>query len=96
MYMRVHPSCTHTYFTNGTMSYIFVCLLCAGMDQEGIYRVNGNAKAIEKLKASFDKGQYTVCCTLYAVQNVQLASFPGPRARFTLVQLWAWYFFSRA
>ncbi|XP_065910926.1 protein FAM13A-like isoform X2 [Dysidea avara] len=26
-----------------------------GLDQEGLYRVNGNARTIEKLKASFDK-----------------------------------------
>lgn len=26
-----------------------------GLSQEGLYRVNGNVKVIEKLKASFDK-----------------------------------------
>ena len=28
-----------------------------GLDQEGIYRVNGNAKVIERLKADFDRGK---------------------------------------
>ena len=32
-----------------------VMLLLLGLHQEGLYRVNGNAKVIEKLKASFDK-----------------------------------------
>ena len=27
-----------------------------GFDQEGIYRVNGNAKVIERLKMDFDRG----------------------------------------
>ena len=27
-----------------------------GMDSEGLYRVNGNAKNIEKMRLSFDKG----------------------------------------
>ncbi len=29
-----------------------------GLDTEGIYRINGNAKNIEKLKSLFDKGIY--------------------------------------
>ena len=30
-------------------------LLLLGLSQEGLYRVNGSARVIEKLKASFDK-----------------------------------------
>lgn len=29
-----------------------------GLDQVGIYRINGNVKVIEKLRASFDRGNY--------------------------------------
>ena len=29
-----------------------------GLDQEGIYRINGNAKVIERLKADFNRGKY--------------------------------------
>ena len=32
-----------------------------GLDQVGIYRINGNVKVIEKLRESFDKG--TLKCT---------------------------------
>ena len=39
-------SCYH-----GTSDHVMLLGLC----QEGLYRVNGNAKVIEKLKASFDK-----------------------------------------
>ena len=28
-----------------------------GVDQEGIYRVNGNAKVIERLKGDFNRGR---------------------------------------
>lgn len=28
-----------------------------GLDQEGIYRVNGNSRVIERLKADFDRGR---------------------------------------
>ena len=28
-----------------------------GLDEEGIYRVNGNAKVIERLKVDFDRGK---------------------------------------
>ena len=31
-----------------------------GLDQEGIYRVNGNAKVIERLKADFDRGKLII------------------------------------
>ena len=39
---------------------------CAGMREEGLYRVNGSTKTIEKLKASFNTGTaiyrpFTVC-----------------------------------
>ena len=37
----------------------------AGLDQEGLYRVNGNARTIEKLKASFDKGEYSMSTLIY-------------------------------
>ena len=37
---------------HGTSDYVMMLL---GLCQEGLYRVNGNAKVIEKLKASFDK-----------------------------------------
>ena len=30
-----------------------------GLQTEGLYRINGNAKNIEKLKALFDKGRST-------------------------------------
>ena len=33
----------------------FRILYVSGLDQEGIYRVNGNAKVIEALRVSFDK-----------------------------------------
>ena len=29
-----------------------------GLDQVGIYRINGNVKVIEKLRTSFDRGNY--------------------------------------
>ena len=29
----------------------------AGMAEEGLYRINGNSKVIEKLRMSFDKGE---------------------------------------
>ncbi len=34
-----------------------------GLDQVGLYRINGNVKSIEKLRAAFDKGQNvrTIC-----------------------------------
>ena len=32
------------------------CTTITGLDEEGIYRVNGNAKVMERLKCSFDKG----------------------------------------
>lgn len=28
-----------------------------GLDQVGLYRINGNVKSIEKLRAAFDRGQ---------------------------------------
>jgi len=37
--------------------------MTAGLEQEGLYRVNGNARMIEKLKVSFDKGWYSMCVT---------------------------------
>ena len=37
--------------------------LCAGLKEEGVYRINGSAKTIEKLKASFNAGTfYTYLC----------------------------------
>jgi len=40
---------------------IYFVIMIAGLDQEGLYRVNGNARMIEKLKASFDKGWCSMC-----------------------------------
>ena len=38
------------------MSMVFLSLiLSSGLTQEGVYRVNGNAKVIERLKIAFDK-----------------------------------------
>ena len=36
-----------------------------GMDSEGLYRVNGNAKNIEKMRLSFDKGTVQKGCTSF-------------------------------
>lgn len=37
-----------------------IVIMLLGLCQEGLYRVNGNAKVIEKLKVSFDKSQLLV------------------------------------
>lgn len=33
------------------------CLLFLGLSHEGIFRISGNYKVVESLKATFDKGK---------------------------------------
>ena len=42
--------CLIVMLSDGCIIKIFL-----GLRQEGLYRVNGNARVIEKLKVSFDK-----------------------------------------
>ena len=42
----------HLFFTEYNLSFSFTQ---TGLQQEGVYRINGNAKVIERLKVAFDK-----------------------------------------
>ena len=48
---RVCPPCGSPRFS-----------LCAALKEEGVYRINGSAKTIEKLKASFNAGTFYSTC----------------------------------
>ena len=38
----------------------FICFCLVGMSHEGIFRISGNHKVVESLKATYDKGDVII------------------------------------
>ena len=48
-----------------------------GLKEEGIYRVNGNARVIERLKDEFDKGVCVCVCVCVCIDAIITSTYYG-------------------